>query len=447
MVTDMTVGKPDKVLFKFIVPMLISVIFQQMYNIADGMIAGKYAGVDALASVGASYPITMIFMAIAIGCNIGCSVVISNLFGAKEYKKLKTAISTTLITCLVVSIVLTVLGLVFCTTMLNMINTPQNIFSDSLIYLQIFIAGLIFLFFYNICTGIFTALGDSKTPLYLLIISSIGNIILDYIFVKIYHKGVVGVAIATLIAQGFSCILGLILLKIKVSSIKCDERHEIFSMDMLKNISTIAVPSVLQQSFISVGNIFIQFLVNGYNSDVIAGYTSAIKLNTFAVMCLVTLGNAISNFTAQNIGAKEYDRIRCGYRAACKIVICVVVPFIILYFFFTTQLVGFFMEDGGSKALQVGVDFLKIVSPFYIVISIKLLSDGVLRGAGEMRKFMIATFLDLVLRVILAFILSDYYGTNGIWISWPIGWGISAVLSFTFYKVILKNYNKKLAKS
>ncbi|QSX04848.1 MATE family efflux transporter [Sedimentibacter sp. zth1] len=434
MITDMTVGKPNKILWKFSIPMLISVMFQQMYNIADGMIAGKFAGEDALASVGASYPITMIFMAIAIGCNIGCSVIISNLFGAKDYKNMKTAVSTTFFTCLGLSTILTILGLVFCVPMMKAINTPNNIFGGSLLYLQIYIAGLIFLFFYNVCTGIFTALGDSKTPLYLLIGSSVGNVILDLIFVIQFKMGVAGVAIATLVAQGISSILAMITLRRRVTSIKCEEKYKVFSLSMLRKISIVAIPSILQQSFISIGNIFIQSIVNGFGSAVIAGYSSAIKLNTFSITSITTLASGLSNFTAQNMGAKKVERVYEGFKSAMLLVICVVVPFFIAFFIFSNQMISMFMDDSSIEALNVGVSFLKIVSPFYIVIAVKIMSDGVLRGAGSMKQFMISTFLDLILRVVLAFVLSGYFGTNGIWMSWPIGWTTSAIVSFLFYK-------------
>lgn len=209
MVTDLTTGKPGRVLLNFTIPMFISVIFQQMYSLADSIIAGKFAGENALAAVGASYPITMIFMAIALGCNVGCSVVISQLFGAKRFTQMKTAISTTIISSLGVSLVLTAFGLLFCNPLMRLIHTPANIFEDSALYLRIYVAGLVFVFLYNVATGVFTSLGDSKSPLYFLIGSSVGNIVLDYIFVRFLKMGVAGVAWATFIAQGLACILAL----------------------------------------------------------------------------------------------------------------------------------------------------------------------------------------------------------------------------------------------
>jgi len=203
---------------------------------------------------------------------------------------------------------------------------------------------------------------------------------------------------------------------------------------MLGKISRIAVPSILQQSFISIGNIFIQGLINSFGSSVIAGYSAAIKLNTFAITSLTTLGNGTSSFTAQNLGAGKQGRVKAGFGAAVKLALIITVPFFVAFFFGSHVMLSLFMNEGSTVAMETGMEFLKIVSPFYFVISLKLMADGVLRGAGAMKSFMIATFSDLLLRVILAFILAGPFGTLGIWLSWPIGWMVAMVLSLSFYK-------------
>lgn len=432
MITDMTEGKPSGILWHFTVPMLISVMFQQLYNIVDSVVAGKFVGVDALAAVGASYPITMIFMAVATGLNIGCSVVISLYFGAKEYKEMKTAISTSLISVFAISVSLTVLGLIGCKPLMTLLKTPKDIFGDSALYLNVYICGLIFLFMYNICTGVFTALGDSKTPLYFLIASSVGNIILDLVFVIVFKMGVAGVAWATFIAQGISSILAVLTLKKRLKSIEAPGYVK-FSKQAFKKIMEISVPSILQQSFISIGNLFVQGLVNSYGSAVVAGYSAAIKVNTFAITSFTTLGNGVSSFTAQNMGAKKIERVNKGFRAGLTMVLSVVIPVFLIFFIGGKYVISLFMSDGGGQALEVGIEFLRIVSPFYIVVSLKLIADGVLRGAGAMKEFMIATFSDLILRVVLAFIFSSFLGATGIWLSWPVGWIIGTAFSLGFY--------------
>jgi len=432
---NLTEGNPHRVLWLFSLPMFISVIFQQLYNIADSMIAGQFArdGESALAAIGASYPITMIFMAIAVGSNIGCSVVISHLFGAGRYRDLKTAVSTTLIASLVLSLGMTALGLIFNQQMMTWIQTPQNIFADGALYLGIYIGGFTFLFLYNVCTGIFQSLGDSKTPLYFLIGSSLGNILLDWIFVAIFHWDVAGVAWATFLAQGIACVLALITLLRRISNLPVEQPVERFSWSMLREISRIAIPSILQQSFISIGNILIQGLINSCGSSVIAGYSAAIKLNTFTITSFTTLANGVSSFTAQNMGAARHDRVKTGFRAGLIMAFVVAVPFFVALFFFSDEMMRLFMNKQGDLAMQTGTSFLHIVTPFYFIICIKLIADGVLRGAGAMGEFMISTFTDLILRVILSFIFFQPWGTTGIWLSWPIGWTISMLLSFGFY--------------
>lgn len=435
MIKDLTEGEPRKILWTFTLPMFVSVVFQQLYNIADSVIVGNFSahGENALAAVGASYPITMIFMAIAMGCNVGCSVVISQLFGAKRYREMKTAVSTTLVTSVALSAILTVAGILFSRTMMRALQTPDNIFHDADVYLKIYIGGFMFLFLYNVVTGVFTSLGDSKTPLYFLIGSSLSNIVLDWIFVAIFHWDVAGVAWATFICQGIACILAVITLSKRLKSVVCEGRPELFSSPMLKKIAAIAIPSILQQSFVSVGNIFIQRLINGFGSSVIAGYSAAIKINTFAITCFGTLGNAVSNFTAQNVGAGKIDRAKKGLSAGQIMGLILGVPFFLVCFLKGNTLILLFMDAGSEEALSTGVQFLKIVSPFYLVVLFKLTADGLLRGAGAMKWFMITTFADLILRVALGYILSVPFGTTGIWMSWPIGWTIGTVMTMVFY--------------
>lgn len=444
MANDLTTGKTNKILLKFTLPLFVSVIFQQMYSIADSLIAGRFAGEDALAAVGASYPITNIFNAVAFGCNIGCGVVISQYFGAKDYKRVKTATSTALISSVVLGLVLTVSGVLLTPFLLRMIDTPQNIFYESSLYLAIYTGGFAFLFIYNIANGIFTSLGDSKTSLYFLIFSSVTNVILDYIAVVCLDMGVSGVAWATFIAQGIAGVLSVVTLLRSIKKLETDGKYKIFSFSVLRKIVRISIPSVLQQSFVSVGNVFIQKLINGFGSSVVAGYSAAIKLNTFTINALYTFGNGVSGFTAQNVGAGKYNRIKEGMRYGSLMAVVTGSVFAVVYLLFNNQLIGLFMEESASfDAIVSGTAFLKTVAPFYCFIGIKLVGDGILRGMGRMKLFMVATFTDLLLRVALAFILAPIFGYQGIWTSWPIGWTTATVLSLVFYFVLTKKFNKK----
>ena len=434
MTKDLTVGKPESVLWKFCLPLFGSIIFQQLYNLADSFVAGKFVGENALAAVGNSYEITLIFIAFAFGCNIGCSVVVSQLFGARRMAELKTAVYTTLIASGVVCVLLMIFGTLFCTDLLHLIHTPEDILADSRLYLDIYILGLPFVFYYNVATGIFSALGDSKTPFYFLAASSISNIAVDILFVTAFKMGVAGVAWATFLCQGVSCVLAVAVVFRRFRAIETREKPKIFSVILLKKIAIVAIPSILQQSFISVGNIIIQGVINSFGSSVIAGYSASVKLNNLVITSFTTLGNGISNYTAQNMGAEKPERVRQGFRAGLKLVWMLSIPLTLLYFLAGKQLLYIFLDNPTGKAMQVGLQFLRVLAPFYVVVSAKLVSDGILRGAGLMRQFMTATFLDLILRVVLAKVLSGPFGPLGIWTAWPIGWTIAMVLSVAFYR-------------
>lgn len=435
---DLTVGKPSAVLWKFCLPLFGSILFQQLYNLADSFVAGKFVGENALAAVGNSYEVTLIFIAFAFGCNMGCSVVASQLFGAKAYRELKTAVYTSLIASGAVCAVLMAVGLIFCTDLLHLINTPDNILPDSRLYLNIYIWGLPFVFYYNVATGIFSALGDSRTPFLFLMFSSLANIAADILFVTVFSsvftRGVDGVAWATFLCQGVSCVLAVLFVFRRFQTIETSGRVPVFSWPLLKKIAVIAVPSILQQSFVSVGNIAIQGIINTFGSSVIAGYSAAVKLNNLVITSLTTLGNGISNFTAQNIGAGKPGRVREGFNAGVRLVWLICIPLFLFYFFGGRYLLSIFLDTPTGTAMDTGIAFLKIVSPFYFVISAKLVSDSVLRGSGMMVKFMIATFVDLILRVSFAKLLSASLGAAGIWAAWPVGWSVSIVLSVLFYR-------------
>lgn len=432
---DLTVGRPESVLWRFCMPLFGSIIFQQLYNIADSFVAGKFIGENALAAVGNSYEITLIFIAFAFGCNMGCSVVVSKLFGAKDYHKMKTAVYTACIFSAIVCAVLMLIGIAGSGVLLRLIRTPDEVFADSKLYLDIYAWGLPFVFFYNIATGIFSALGDSKTPFYFLAVSSTANIGVDIWFVKAFQMGVAGVAWATFLCQGISCVLAMFVVFRRLAKIEGKEKAAIFDTQILMQIVEIAIPSTLQQSFISLGNIVIQSIINGFGAPVMAGYSAAVKLNNLVITSFTTLGNGISNYTAQNLGAKKLARIKEGFRVGIKMVWMLSLPLFLLYFFGGSIVLKLFMDQPTELAMQTGLNFLRILSPFYFVVSAKLVADGILRGAGMMSRFMVATFTDLILRVVLAFVFSKTaLGATGIWCAWPIGWCVATVVSIWFYR-------------
>ena len=432
---DLTVGIPGAVLRRFCLPLFASVIFQQLYNIADSWVAGRFIGQNALAAVGNSYEITLIFIAFAFGCNMGCSVTVSGFFGAKDYNRMKSAVYTAMLATGIVCACMMVSGLVFSDSLLQWIKTPEEVLAGSKQYLDIYLWGLPFLFFYNLSTGIFSALGDSRTPFVFLVISSLSNIVLDVLFVTAFQMGVSGVAWATFLCQGVSCVLAVITVLKRLRKFKSVGSAKWFDWMILKKFVSIAIPSTLQQSFISVGNIIIQSIINGFGTEVMAGYSGAIKLNNLVITSFTTLGNGMSNYIAQNLGAGKLDRIEDGFKAGLRLVWILCLPFAFAYFFFGRNLMEFFLKEPTQAALSSGFAFLRIVSPFYFVVAAKLVTDGILRGSGRMGQFMTATFTDLILRVILAFAFSGTaLKSIGIWCAWPVGWTVATVMSLCYYR-------------
>jgi len=421
------------VLLRYILPLFLSVVFQQIYTIADSIVAGKFIGEEALAAVGNSYEITLVLLAFAFGCNMGASIVTAKNFGAGRYTDMKSAINTSLFATLTVTAVLMIVGFASAKPLLAAMNTPSEIMADSLSYLYIYLGGLLFLFFYNVSTGIFAALGDSVTPFIFLVVSSLANVGMDILFVAVFKMGVAGVAWATFICQGVSSIAAFTALQVQLHKVKTEEKPKLFSKGALKEFLFVGVPSTLQQSFVSVGNIVLQGLINSFGTATIAGYAASVKFNNFAITSMHQVGNGVSNFTAQNIAAGKEERVNQGFKYGAIIAASIGAVFFFIYFFLNRKIMFLFLNKGSEEALSVGHDFLTTVAPFYVMISGKLVADGVLRGREQMGLFMISTFTDLALRVGLAFALaSTYLGSRGIWWAWPIGWGVALVLSLCF---------------
>lgn len=432
---DMTNGDPSKILFYFALPMVLGNILQQLYNIVDSMIVGNFVGAEALAAVGASYPITFVLITIANGCGIGCGVVISQYFGGKHIEKTKESIFTSIIFISAFSLFVMFFGLLFTDTILNLMNTPQDIFNDSCDYMKIYFMGVLFLFVYNIVNSSFNALGNSKTPLMFLLFSSFLNIILDLIFVAVFHMGVKGAAIATLISQGASSVLSLLVLLKSIRSIETKNKIKMFDFKILRNISKIAIPSILQQSIVSIGNLFVQALVNSYGAVVIAGYAAATKIDSITILPMANMSNAVSTFTGQNIGAGKLERIKKGYKAAL-IMIGVFCAFAAaLLFLLGHRLIGMFVDSSSNAGvINIGSQYLRIVSVFYFFMGLMVITNGILRGSGDMKVFLASTLTNLSTRVIFAYGFAFLIGKEAIWWAVPFGWIFASIISVIRYK-------------
>ena len=434
MVRDLTQGKPWKVLLLYSLPLFGSIFFQQLYNAADSFVAGRYINTQALAAVGNAYEITLVYIAFAFGSNIGTSVITARYFGLKDIHSLKTTVYTALLASGAIGVVLIILGLSLSGPLLALIQTSSDIFADCQAYLNIYIGGFLFVLVYNIATGVFSALGDSRTPFIFLVISSLSNIFMDIFFVRDLHMGVPGVAWATFICQGLSGLAALFVMLRRLHKLEGGEKPRAFSLPILKEISVVAIPSILQQGFISVGNVIIQGFINSFGTAATGGYAAAIKLNNTAVLSLTAMGNGMSNYSAQNVGGKKPQRIRAGHKAATLYSLILSVLFALLFVLLGRPLVELFINDGNQDALDIGVQFLDIVSPYYFIIALKLSGDGVLRGTGRMGAFTLSTLTDLIIRVVLAAILSNAMNSLlGIWYAWPIGWALGTAMALLFY--------------
>jgi putative MATE family efflux protein len=435
MTTDyLTRKNPFYALLIFSLPMIVGNLFQQTYTMADSAIAGRFVGERALAAIGASYSLTNIFICIAMGGAIGASVIISQYFGAKDLAKMKAAIYTSLLSFLIISILLSAVGLLFSRNIMIVLNTPIDALDMAVEYLNIYFYGLPFLFMYNVLSSIFNALGKSRIPLAFLIFSSLFNIILDWILVTTFQMGIAGVAWATLIAQGISALLSFLVLSTQLKTIG-GNNHTIFAREELLPMSKIALPSILQQSTVSIGMMLVQSVVNGFGSEVLAGFSAAMRVETMCVVPMAGIGNAISSYTAQNIGAGKKERVIKGYHAANgMIIICAAIICFILEFFHNPIIEMFLGKTATMSALVTGNNYLTFMGWCFCLIGFKMAVDGLLCGAGDMKMFTIANFVNLIIRVSLAMTLAPQFGIAVVWCAVPIGWFANWAISFVQYR-------------
>lgn len=440
---NLTSGSPGRVLVRHTLPLFGSIIFQQLYSIADSFVAGHYIDTDALAAVGNSYEVTLICIALAFGCSTGASVVTARMTGEGKSDEVHAGITTALLFSLTLGVIVTAVGLLLGSPLLHMMRTPQAVFKDSLDYLNIYLLGFPAMIVYQVTTGVFAALGDSKTPFWFLVASSLTNIAMDVWFVRDLHMGVPGVAWATFLCQTVCGVAAVAVLLWRIRGMATGGRVR-FSRPLLRKMLHIAIPGSAQQLSISVGNILIQIVVNGFDTACMAGYAAAVKLNSMCITSITALGNGMSNYTGQNLGAGKKERLAPGLRSGVALGVGMALLFTAAFQLLGSGLVGLFIVDGNAAAKADGTSFLTIVSPFYAMIAVKLMVDGVLRGSSQMRPFMISTMTDLMVRVALAFLLGKTTGLSWcVWWAWPIGWAVGTGLSVMFTRRWLKGVQQK----
>ncbi len=436
MVTDMTKGNPTEIILKFAFPFLVGNLFQQLYNIVDSIVVGKFIGKDALAAVGSSFMLMNFFSFVIIGLCMGASTVYSHFFGERDYSNLRKSIFISFLSIGLFTIILSVLITLNIESMLLLIKTPIAILNDSKNYLRIIFGGLIFVFLYNGSSALLRAIGDSKTPLYFLIIATIVNIILDLVFVNIFHLGISGVALATIIAQGISSILCLIYAIVKIPIIRITPKDLIFDKAIALMIGKYSLLTSIQQSIMTFGMVCVQGIVNTFGADTIAAFTIAGKIDSIAYLPVQDFGNAFSTYIAQNKGAKNISRIHEGVRSAVGTIVIFCLIFSTLILVNSKKLMKIFVNANEVNVINLGVEYLSIIAVFYILIGFLFMFYGFFRGIGALNTSVILTIISLGTRVILAYTLSSIpqLGKRGIWWAVPLGWFFADMVGFIIYK-------------
>jgi len=438
---DLTVGNSGRLIFHFAVPMLIGNVFQQFYNIADSVISGKFIGKEALAAVGASFPLIFMLISFVIGIAMGTTVIVAQYFGARDIRMVKRAMDTLYIFLFFASILVTALGLIFSKPIFRLINLPADIMPQAVTYFNVYLTGLIFFFGFNGTSAILRGLGDSKTPLFFLIISTVTNIILAVLFVAIFKWGVAGAALATVISQAGAFITGIIYLNRTHEVVKLSLRNLEFDWGIFKKSLQIGLPSGFQQTFVALGMLAVMRIVNGFGTNVIAAYSVAGRIDSLAGMPAMNFAVALSTFVGQNLGARKIDRVRLGFRSTLYMSSALALFTTVMVVIFSRGLMKLFTSD--AAVIEIGSQYLIIVGSFYVFFSTMFVIGGVMRGAGDTLIPMFITLFSLwIIRIPLAWLFSTQMGYKGIWWSIPIAWFVGMCSSYLYY--LKGNWKKKV---
>ncbi|HBG1029960.1 TPA: MATE family efflux transporter [Clostridioides difficile] len=430
---DLTTGHEGKSIFFFAMPMLIGSLFQQLYNTADSIIVGRFIGKEAMAAVSGANPIMFLLVAALMGVSLGFSILVSQFYGSGDLKKVKATIDTTYILLFIGSILISILGIVFGGPMLKLMNTPESVFAQSKLYLTIIFSGILFSAGYNSVSAILRGLGDSVTPLYFLIITTILNIVLDLTFIVVLRMGVEGVALATIMAQAVSFIISIIYLNKKHEVLKFKIKGIVYDNKIFKDGLRLGLPSGVQQMLFSIGNMALQFLVNSYGTSAMAAFGAGLRIENFISLPIMNLGSAVSTFVAQNIGAGENERVKKGIRESIKMTLVLAVTVIALILLFRENLIALFNTD--KDVIKIGSSYLFIIGPFFLFIGTSFVLSSAMKGAGDSMFALISSIVSLWLgRLPASYMLSKFFGTDGIWMGIPFGWTLGLIVTVIYYK-------------
>lgn len=431
MKNDLTKGNVYQKIIWFTLPILTGNLLWQFYHIADSAIVGRALGSDALAAVGASWQISNIMLAVAMGLTLGMGILISAAYGGGNRKGLQKIVDTGLIVGMLLAVLLTIAGVGFAERILLLYKVPEQLMGQAVLYFRIVCVGMLPLFLYNAVASYLRGIGDSKAELLFLIISAFLNIAMDILFVMVFSLGVAGVAWATVLSQVTAFTMICIYVNRRMEMFQIRLRKLSFDADILKRGLCIGVPAMLQQLFIGVGSSMIQSMINGYGANVIAAYTAASKIDGMAVLPAVNIGKAMSNFIAQNRGADDEKRVKEGIRAGIVMVSVVSLLFSVLLFTASDALLGVFGCEGAVCA--EGVRYLKIMSVFFLFFGVMQCLNGILLGLGKSSLSLISSIVSFcAFQVPLAILLSRIFGVTGIWLATPLGWLAGMLLRIAF---------------
>lgn len=443
---DMTTGNPVKLILLFSIPLFIGNVFQQFYSMVDTIIVGRFVGVDALAAVGSTGSMSFLINGFVIGLTSGFAVLVSQKFGAKDEDGLRKAAASAIILSIIAAIIVTIVSVVFAKPLLHIMNTPDNIINDANAYISVIYGGTIATVAYNMLASLLRALGDSKTPLYFLIIASILNVILDVIFIVNFNMGVSGAAYATIISQGVSSILCLIytykkhkILRLKKEDFKVKKRVYI------KHLK-IGVPMALQFSITALGIMTVQGALNVFGSTVIASYTAASKVLQIVMQPAITFGVTMATYCGQNLGAKNYARIKEGVKKCTQISIGTSIIAGLILVFGGKYFVGLFISNPDASILAYAQECLNYSAAFFIPLGLIFIYRNALQGMGESFVPMMAGAYELIARAVVAFTLPKFMGYTGICLADPIAWLAASIpLGIYYYKKMKSIENMKIA--
>lgn len=445
MVRDMTSGNPTKLLLAFAVPMLIGNIFQQFYSMVDTMIVGRFVGVNALAGVGSTGSMNFLVLGFVNGLAVGFSIIVSQYFGAGDEKKLRQSVAMSTYLCIIMTIILTIGSLLLAKPLLRLMNTPSDIIDYASTYISIIFAGIGIIFIYNLLASILRALGDSKTPLYCLMVAAVVNIILDFVFIVFFSMGVAGAAIATLIAQTVSCILCFYYIKKRCAILKMQKEDWTLDLPLCSKLLKIGLPTAFQFSITAIGVMILQSAVNGFGSTTVAAYTAASRVEQLATLPASTFGVAMATYVGQNLGAQKFDRIRLGIKKCIMVsmIFCIVGGVIVSTFggFLTTL----FVSSEQQEVILASKQYLNTVSLFFWVLGLLFIYRNALQGLGNAVIPLWSGFLELLMRVGVALVLSKLIAYQGICLAGPIAWVAATILLITsYYRTINKLQNQHI---